>query len=105
MKRLAQRLKRPIRIAHYPPYHSKYNPIERRLFCHVHRALQGVILHSLEVARDFVAQTTTSMGLRVFAETTEKVYRTKRKASEEFIQQQPIERDEVLPELNYILNP
>ena len=37
-----------IRIAHYPPYCSKYNPIEHRLFPHVTRACQGV---SIEVAQ------------------------------------------------------
>ena len=33
-----------IRIAHYPPYTSKYNPIEHRLFPHLTRVCQGVIL-------------------------------------------------------------
>ncbi len=35
-----------IRIAHYPPYTSKYNPIEHRLFPHLTRVCQGVILTS-----------------------------------------------------------
>ena len=30
-------------ICHYPPYASKWNPIEHRLFAHVHRAMQGVV--------------------------------------------------------------
>lgn len=33
-----------LHIAHYPPYTSKRHPIEHRLFCHVERALRGVIL-------------------------------------------------------------
>jgi Rhodopirellula transposase DDE domain len=37
----------PIRVAHYPAYCSKFNPIERRLFRHVTRACQGVLLDSL----------------------------------------------------------
>jgi Rhodopirellula transposase DDE domain len=28
-------------VAHYPPYASKWNPIEHRLFCHVHQAMSG----------------------------------------------------------------
>ncbi len=32
-----------IRIAHYPPYTSTYNPIEHRLFPQVSRACQGMI--------------------------------------------------------------
>jgi hypothetical protein len=35
-------------IAHYPPYTSKYNPREHRLFPHITRAGQGVIFTSLE---------------------------------------------------------
>ena len=27
-------------VAHYPPYCSKYNPIERKLFAHVHRTIK-----------------------------------------------------------------
>ena len=35
---LSNELSIEIRIAHYPPYTSKYNPIEHRLFPHVTRA-------------------------------------------------------------------
>ncbi|MGI9280929.1 MAG: ISAzo13-like element transposase-related protein [Endozoicomonas sp.] len=38
---LSNRLGLKIRIAHYPPYCSKYNPIEHRLFPHVTRACKG----------------------------------------------------------------
>ncbi len=41
---VANELGLEIRIAHYPPYTSKYNPIEHLLFPHVTRATQGVIL-------------------------------------------------------------
>ena len=43
LQKLANRLGIEIRIAHYPPYCSKYNPIEHRLFPHVTRACRGVI--------------------------------------------------------------
>ncbi|WP_339383741.1 ISAzo13-like element transposase-related protein [Tychonema sp. LEGE 07196] len=38
-----------IRIAPYPPYTSKYNPIEHRLFTHVTRACQRVIFTSVDL--------------------------------------------------------
>jgi hypothetical protein len=38
---LVDRLGIEIRVAHYPPYCSKYNPIEHRLFPHLTRACQG----------------------------------------------------------------
>lgn len=42
LQKLALRLGVEIRVAHYPPYCSKYNPIEHRLFPHVTRACRGV---------------------------------------------------------------
>jgi hypothetical protein len=35
LQALVNELRIPIRVAHYPAYCSKFNPIERRLFCHV----------------------------------------------------------------------
>jgi Rhodopirellula transposase DDE domain len=49
LERLADRIGLEIRVAHYPPYCSKYNPIEHRFFPHVTRACQGLLLTSLEV--------------------------------------------------------
>ena len=37
--RLAQELGLEIMIKHYPSYASKWNPIEHRVFCHVHRVI------------------------------------------------------------------
>ncbi len=98
---LAWYLDRPIEVAHYPPGCSKFNPIERRLFCHVTRALQGVVLRNCEVARDFIARTTTRTGLRVIAEIARKTYQKGRKASAEFLYNMPIRFHGFLPELNY----
>jgi hypothetical protein len=41
VQKLADRLGVEIRVADYPPYCSKYNPIEHRLFPHVTRACRG----------------------------------------------------------------
>ena len=46
LQALADEIGIEIRIAHYPPYCSKYNPIEHRLFPHVTRACQGVVFAS-----------------------------------------------------------
>jgi hypothetical protein len=37
----------PIRVAHYPAYCLKFNPIERRLFSHVTRVCRVIIFDSL----------------------------------------------------------
>lgn len=67
-----------IRIAHYPPYCSKYNPIEHRLFPHVTHACQGVVFQSVALVHDLMAQTKTATGLRVTVDVLEKVYETSR---------------------------
>lgn len=104
MKDLAIELRRDIRVAHYPPSCSKYNPIEHRMFCHVTRTLQGIVLKSLEVAKQFIARTITSTGLHVVVETTNRIYTRGRKASQEFLEQMPVEFDTFLPDLNYTLD-
>lgn len=98
---LATDLRRDIQVAHYPPGCSKYNPIEHRLFCHVTRSLRAVVLKTIEVARDFIARTTTTAGLRVVAEIAHRTYEKGRKATREFLADTPLRFDNFLPQLNY----
>ena len=53
---LANRLGLEVRVAHYPPYCSKHNPIEHQVFPHITRACQGVIFHTVDIAQHFIAQ-------------------------------------------------
>jgi Rhodopirellula transposase DDE domain len=98
---LADRLGLEIRVAHYPPYASKYNPIEHRLFPHLTRACQGVIFRSLDLVKELMAKTKTRTGLRVTVDILDKVYQTGRKCLESFKQKMPIIFDAVLPKWNY----
>ena len=63
LQRLVNRLDLPIQVAHYPPYCSKYNPIEHRLFPHVTRACQGVVFHTMDVVKALMEKTRTGTGL------------------------------------------
>ena len=90
-----------LQVAHYPPGCSKYNPIEHRLFCHVTRSLQAVVLKTIHVAQTFIARTTTACGLRVVAEIADRVYEKGRKATSEFLHHNPILPNLLLPQLNY----
>ena len=56
-----------IRIAHYPSYASKWNPIEHRLFCHITRSMRGVILKSYDIVTKLIESTVTKTGLKVKA--------------------------------------
>lgn len=94
-----------IRIAHYPPYTSKYNPIEHRLFPHLTRACQGVIFQSVEVVKDLMESAKTQPGLKVFATVVDKLYPIGRKVAEEFKQTMEIVFDEDLSKWNYTAKP
>jgi hypothetical protein len=95
----------PIRVAHYPAYCSKFNPIERRLFCHVTRACQGVLFDALATVRSLMKKTSTRTGLSVTVRVIEKIYETGRKAAEAFKQNTPILFDDLLPKWNYRIVP
>jgi hypothetical protein len=102
---LADEIGLQIRIAHYPPYCSKYNPIEHRLFPHVTRACQGVIFKNTELVKELMAKTGTSKGLKVTVQIIDKVYETGRKVADDFKQTMKIVFDEFLPRWNYTAVP
>lgn len=93
------------RMAHYPPYTSKYNPIEHRVFCHVTRACQGVVFKSVELVNELIAKTKTSTGLKVFSTILNKVYETGRKCSADFKDNMTIKFDSFLGKWNYVAVP
>ena len=101
LQKLADRLGVEIRVAHYPPYCSKYNPIEHRLFPHVTRACRGVIFRTLETVRYFMSKTETTTGLKVQVSILGKVYATGCKCAEGFKETMKIVFDKVLPKWNY----
>ena len=98
---LADRTGLEIRVAHYPPYTSKYNPIEHRLFPHVTRACQGIIFHTPEQVQHYMGQAKTRTGLSVVANVIHKVYETGRKVVKGFKKTMRIIFDHVLPRFNY----
>ena len=105
LQRFATKTNLAVRVAHYPPYCSKYNPIEHRLFCHVTRACQGVIFQTLEIVKRLIQNTWTSTGLTATVNINERTYETRQKASEEFVISSPTIFSQTLPKLNYTLVP
>jgi len=101
LQALADELGLEIRIAHYPPYCSKYNPIEHRLFPHVTRACQGVIFTSIELVQELMEKTSTTTGLKAFVHIIDKVYETGRKVAADFKETMRIVFDEFLSQWNY----
>lgn len=105
LQSLANKIGIEIRVAHYPPYTSKWNPIEHRLFPHVTRAMSGVILKSYELVEELIRNTSTSTGLKVITSIIKDTYEKGKKASKDIYDQGTILFDQVLGKLNYKIKP
>ncbi len=105
IQKLSDQLNIEIRIAHYPPYTSKYNPIEHRLFPHITRACQGVIFKTVERVNEYMAKAKTTTGLRVFTSILKRTFETGRKVADDFKKNMRIQFDEYLPQWNYVAVP
>lgn len=81
---LASKLDMNLLVMHYPPYCSKYNPIEHRLFSQITRSWSGAPLLSLEDAARRAAETTTSKGLTVYVDINNKTYDIQRSIDESY---------------------
>lgn len=101
---LADKIGKTLTICHYPPYSSKWNPIEHRLFAHVHLAMQGVILDSYETVKKLIDNTTTTKGLKVVSRIVDKKYPIGEKVNKKEIEYHRIQFNKVLPQLSYVIN-
>ena len=97
----------PIRVAHYPSYCSKYNPIERRFFPHVTRACTGMLFDTLKTAVNLMRKAATSTGLKTTVHVINRLYETGRNATQAMkdVIRSTISFDKLLPKWNYTLTP
>lgn len=105
LQALADRIGRTFRVLHYPPYCSKWNPIEHRLFPHLSRACRGMVLSSLELVQRLLERAGTRTGLQVVVQIVRTEYATGRSVSEEVKASLNLHRDDFLPQLNYRIRP
>jgi hypothetical protein len=103
-KQLAQKLQMQIVVAHYPPYCSKWNPIEHRAFSFISKKWQGVVFDSYDIIKQLAEQTTTKTGFSVIAYINKKQYLTGKKATDEFMETMPVNHSDFLPKWNYEFN-
>ncbi len=105
LQKLVNEINVEIRVAHYPPYCSKYNPIEHRMFPHLTRVCKGVVFKNVELVKELIEKAKTSKGFKVVANIIEKVYETGRKVKEGFKKNMKIMFDKILPKWNYRVIP
>lgn len=94
-----------LRVAHYPSYCSKYNPIEHRVFPHVTRACEGVLFASVSLVKQLIEHTRTRTGLHVVVDVFDRAYETGRKATSHVKATLNIVADSLLPKWNYLISP
>jgi Rhodopirellula transposase DDE domain len=94
-----------IQLVYYPPYHSKYNPIER-CWGVLERHWNGTLLNTIETALGW-AGTMTWKGCHPFIKLLEGVYekgvRLSKKTME--VYEQRLERSNTLPKWNVVIRP
>ncbi len=98
---LAQKIGIDFIICHYPPYASKWNPIEYQLFCHAHRAIQGVVFSDYNIVKELFSKTKTDKGLNVFVRLNLKEYPTGIKTDKSEIDFSKIQFHKKITKLSY----
>jgi hypothetical protein len=94
-----------IRMAHYPSYCSKFNPIERRFFPHVTRACQGMLFDTMETVVRLMRKASTTTGLRTTVNVIRRNDQIGRKVADHFKANMAIQFDRLLPRWNYVATP
>lgn len=96
-----------IRVAHYPSYCSKFNPIERRFFPHVSRACTGMLFDTLQHTVELMRKATTATGLKTTVNVIKRIYETGRNATDAMKEmiQKTVQFHELLPKWNYTITP
>ena len=101
LQKLVNEIGIEIRMAHYPPYTSKWNPIEHLVFPHITKALQGVIFTSHKLVKELIENTKTKTGLVVEAYISDTVYQIGKKVAKGFKESMQIIFDDFLGQWNY----
>jgi hypothetical protein len=102
---LADQLRIPITVCHYPPGTSKWNKIEHRLFSFISLNWKGEPLINYETIINLIGGTKTRTGLKVKAVLDTNDYETGIGVSDEELDEVRLRRHKVHPAWNYTISP
>jgi transposase len=105
IQELADQIRLPITVCHYPPGTSKWNKIEHRLFSFISLNWKGRPLVNYETVVNLIGGTRTRSGLRVKAVLDTNEYALGVKAANDQIAGLSLERHRFHPDWNYTLMP
>jgi transposase len=105
LQKLADELRLPISVCHFPPGTSKWNKIEHRLFSFISQNWRGKPLISHEVIVKLIASTTTTTGLRVRSRLDTQSYPAGLKVSRQAVDALALRPDSFHGDWNYTILP
>lgn len=105
LQRLADSTGLQIRVCHFPPGTSKWNKIEHRLFSFIARNWRGQPLVSRQAVVSLIGATTSTAGLKVYAQLDENVYERGVKVPDAQLAAVNLTRNEFHGEWNYLIKP
>jgi hypothetical protein len=95
----------PIKVCHYPPGTSKWNPIEHKMLSYISMNWRGRPLLDYNTMKNLIRSTTTTKGLRINSNLDRRKYKTGIKISHEQFDNIKIARDKFQGDWNYIIFP
>jgi hypothetical protein len=104
VQELADEIRIPITVCHFPPGTSKWNRVEHRLFSYISLTWKGQPLWSYESIINLIGTTRTQTGLKVKAVLDQHTYETGIKITDEEMQHLRIRQHKVHPQWNYTLS-
>ena len=105
LQRLADDTGLQIRVCHFPPGTSKWNKIEHRLFSFIARNWRGQPLVSRQAIVSLIGATTSTAGLKVYAQLDDNAYERGVKVSDAELATVNLQLDEFHGEWNYLIQP
>ena len=105
LQKLSNELGMRLKIVHYPPYTSKWNPIEHRVFPHITRAIEGIPLGTVDDVKNKMESAKTKTGLTVTVDIIKKTYEKGKEVAKDYMEHLKIKFGESLPKLNYTISP
>jgi len=105
MVQVVDTIGKPIQLLYYPPYHSKYNPIER-CWGILELHWNGTQLHTVDTMLEW-AQSMTWKGLKPVVELSRKVYAKGVRLAKTAMQavEARLERNPLLPKWDILIHP
>jgi transposase len=105
LQKLADETALEIRVCHFPPGTSKCNNIEHRLFSFIARNWRGQPLVSRQAIVSLIGATTSTAGLKVYAELDESTYERAIKITDAQLAAVNLTPDDFHGEWNYVIKP